>query len=476
MSVNRIRQSALVAASQVTCEGLGLLRNIILARALGPEQMGILATLAVTLSLLDMVSDFGPDRLLIQAEDGDEPAFQATSQFLLLIRGMVCGGLLGILAIPIAYWTGSSQIAWMIAALGLVSGLRGLMHLDGKRMQRNHDFRTSMISELASSVLTTVVVFLAWPTLRDASAFVWISLLQAGILVVTSHCFASRSWQLTCDPAIARRLWKFGLPLAINSLIMFGALQGDRLVVLASATAADLGRYAIAFQLTMVPTLLVSRIATTIFLPAFARSQNSPVAFSQQLDQVAMALGLISIVFVAGLTWNGNLLIGSLYGPHFQLSPAVMSCLVVMQGLRILRTLPSLVALSRADSLNPLASNLLRLVGIAAAAIVGLGGWGLAAIAAAGCAGELVALAGSAWLLQSRQKINPAAIWINLGLFGVVSSAVWLTTGSTSHITQFVGVFTVISVLIIAVARILLSCRFEGQLGPLPSQIQQKAS
>ncbi len=439
MAVWKARSAIPVAASQIGCEGLGLLRNIILARLLGPSEMGVFATLAITLSLLDMLSDLGPDRLLIQAEDGDRKEFQATAQTMLVIRGMVCSVLLVGAAMPIAGLLGNPSLAWMIAALGAVAGLRGLLHLDFKRVQRDHDFRSSMIVELISAGVTTAAVAVFAKHIHSASAFVWISLLQVVVLVIASHGIATRRYWLGYRPEIAGRLFRFGWPLACNSLIMFGALQGDRLVVLASAAAADLGRYAVAFQLTMVPTLLISRLTSTLFLPVLARSQTAPEKFAARLDQIAALLGLIALSFTLCVMWTGNLAIGILYGSAFQVTPALMTWLAIMQGLRILRAVPSLAALARADSLNPLASNVLRLTGIIAAATVGLSGWGLEAIAAAGCGGEVVALIGSALLLHRRQGTQPAAIWKASSLFFAAVILGWLAFTAGSSMAARIG-------------------------------------
>jgi O-antigen/teichoic acid export membrane protein len=453
MAAWKARTALYVSVSQITCEILGLLRNIILARLLGPSEMGVFATLAITLSLLDMVSDLGPDRLLVQAEDGDREEFQATAQTLLLIRGALCGTLLVCLAIPVAGLFGNPSLAWMIAALGAIAGIRGWLHLDCKRAQRHREFRGSIIVELASAGLTTAAVVVFAKHVHNASAFVWISLLQVIVLVIASHLVATRRYRLAYQPEIAGRLFRFGWPLAGNSLIMFGALQGDRLVVLASATAADLGRYAVAFQLTMVPTLLISRIMSTIWLPELARDQSDPERFSNRVNQLSSMLGLISLGFTLAVMWTGNFALGLLYGNAFQVTPSLIGWLATMQGLRILRTVPSLTAMARADSLNPLASNVFRLTGIVAAAAVGLSGWGLEAIAAAGCGGEVVALIGSIYLLQFRHSIQPTAIWTATTLFSAGTICAWGSlSGSDSIVIRsglvgLAGVVLMLSVL-----------------------------
>lgn len=415
----RVRPTIYVAAAQAGAEGLGLVRNVLLARALGPSEMGVAIALTMTLSLLDMISDFGPDRLLVQAEDGDREEFQSTAHSMLIIRGLISAALLAGLAFPVGHYLKRPDAVGMMMALGVVPLVRGLLHLDSKRVQRHHDFRRTMIVELSAAITATTAAFLLASWIRSAAVLVWVSVLQAVVLVGVSHGVAQRPYRLGMGRDVARRLLRFGWPLAVNGVIMFGAFQGDRLVVLASATAADLGRYAVAFQMTMVPALLISRIASTAWLPSLSRCQGDPVTFNQRLESITEILGGVGLVFSLGILSLGNPVIKMLYGPDFPVPVAVMSALGVMQGLRILRAVPSLAALSRADSFNPLASNVLRFLGIAAAAIAGMSGGGLEAITTCGCGGEVIALIGSIVLLRHRHSLSVKPLIRVGGLFAI---------------------------------------------------------
>lgn len=401
-----VRSTLYVAIAQAAAEGLGLVRNVILARALGPAEMGVVAALTLTLSLLDMISDFGPDRLLVQAEDGDREEFQATSHLLLLLRGVVTAGLLLLLSMPVGGWLARPDAAWMIATLTLVPLIRGAVHLDSKRVQRRLDFRGTMLVELSAACAATAAALVLAPRVQSAAVLVWVSLVQVVVLVGMSHFVAERPYRVGAQRDVLSRLMGFGWPLAMNGVIMFGALQGDRLVVMASASTADLGRYAVAFQLTMVPALLISRVASTVWLPWLSRCQGDAERFEQRVKGVADTLGVVALVFSLGILTLGNPVIRWLYGADFVVTGAVMMWLGTMQGIRILRAVPSLVALSRADSFNPLVSNLLRFAGIAAAAVAGMSGGGLSAIAACGCGGEMVALVGAVVLLKWRHQLE----------------------------------------------------------------------
>lgn len=414
-----VRKSLAVFGVQLTSEALSLVRSILLARLLGPAEMGVCAILALTLSLLDMLSDLGPDRLLIQAEDGDQPEFQKTAQSLQALRGLACACALLVFAIPVASLLGTPAAYGQLAAVGLITLLRGGLHLDVKRRQRTGNFRPQLTADLVSAIAATLTVVLLAPWLRNAWLFVAAGTLQSLVLVLMSHLTAERRYSWGYNRDVARRMLIFGWPLVLNGLLMFGAMQGDRLIVLGSASKADLGRYAVAIQFSLIPVLLLSRVASTLWLPLLARDQSQPVRFQARLNQLALLLGAVALTFSLGFMSLGGPVLRLLYGPEFSVSTGLLGWLAVMQGVRLLRSLPSLAAMARADSLNPLAANVLRLAGLIAALAACLMGLELEAIAAAGAVGEFLALAGSIVLLHRRHGIATGRLWETAGVYTV---------------------------------------------------------
>src|SRR5690242_2104402 len=61
-------------AGAVIGQACALLRYTLLARLLGPRQLGLVATLILVSNFFELVSDTGSDRFLVQDPDGDEPA------------------------------------------------------------------------------------------------------------------------------------------------------------------------------------------------------------------------------------------------------------------------------------------------------------------------------------------------------------------------------------------------------------------
>jgi O-antigen/teichoic acid export membrane protein len=215
--------------------------------------------------------------------------------------------------------------------------------------------------------------------------------------------------------------------LILNGFILYGVMQGDRIVVAISCSMADLGRFAVAFQLGLVPALVISRVVTGVWLPILSRSQFDQPAYVSQCNRAMRCLAAIALCYAVMFLSLGDMMVTALYGAPFAVSQSLIAWLAIMHAVRILRTFPSVAAMGRADTRSPLVANMFRLLGIIGAVISGQAGWGLEAIVAAGAVGELLALFASVVLLHRTQALPTAtAVWSAMGLL--------LGTGSASYV------------------------------------------
>jgi O-antigen/teichoic acid export membrane protein len=137
-----------------------LLRYVALARFLGPQQLGLAATIVVTGAFFDLVSDTGSDRFLIQDAEGDSPRVQKLVQLVYVGRGLLIAASLVVLAIPIARFYKAPPLAHGLVIFALSPLIMGFIHLDNRRVQRAHDFRPAAIIMIAgemTSVFGTVL-------------------------------------------------------------------------------------------------------------------------------------------------------------------------------------------------------------------------------------------------------------------------------------------------------------------------------
>ena len=423
------------------CEVLALIRNIALARILGASEFGVTAMLAITLRLLEMGSDLATDRLMIQNALGNRPSFQATAQGIEVLRGVLAAAILCGLAVPVSYWFGKPA-AWLaFALLGLVPLLKGWAHLDFRRMQRERKYSAAATVELsaASASLLACIPLGFW--LQDYRTVLGVFLVQALTFVCASHSVAKRRYRIAFVRSYIATSLRFGIPLAANGLMMFMVFQGDKLIVGLSTTAEELARYAISAQLGFIPVLVFSRIASSYFLPTFARCESSSELQSRVQDAF-MLLSVAATIFGLVFLLFGNSVLRLLYGNEFTISTVLLGCLTLLQMLRLLRGIPSVLSIAQGESWQPLVVNVVRSVGVLATAYVGWKNMGLIAIALSACVGELMALLFSVALIHRTLYIRlptprPAC------LLGLLAFVFWWSrslAGAPSLVSMLFGV------------------------------------
>jgi len=195
----------LIAGNQFVILASRFIRNVIIARIISPEDFGVGVIFAITISFLEMVSDAGFERMLVQAKDGSASKIQANAQVMVVVRGILISLFLFLLAPFISHLFKTASLTFAFYILALVPVVKGFTHLDLVRLQREFRFGPWAKAQTASSVITTIV---AWPLVlwrQDYTVFLWIAWIQAGLDVLSSHLFSTRKYQLSFEWQLVKR-------------------------------------------------------------------------------------------------------------------------------------------------------------------------------------------------------------------------------------------------------------------------------
>jgi O-antigen/teichoic acid export membrane protein len=396
-----LQGGATLGLGQVVSQACSFVRNIIIARLISPSDFGIAATFAVTISVFELMSNLSMDKLLIQAEDGDEEPFQQTAQLLQAVKGFANGLFIFLLGGPIAYLFDEPRARWAFFLLALVPLLRGFIHLDTSRLQRGMRFRPAVTVDVSSQVLVTVVALPLAFWLRDYTAMLWVLILQAASATIISHVVSERPYRWTWEKSYARRIASFGWPLLINGLLLFVILDGDRFIIgsahrlfpKSSLTLADLGIYSVAFALTMAPAMLISTVSASIFLPVLSRANTLRQQFERRYSAYVQGLAVVATGIAVSFILCGGWMVTLIYGANYAPAGGFIGWLGAMWSLRVIRNGPTIAALSLGDSLNSMFSNMARTTALAGVLTAVVLVAGLKWIAIAGFVGELFATA-----------------------------------------------------------------------------------
>jgi O-antigen/teichoic acid export membrane protein len=174
-------------AASFAAQFCALARYTLLARLLGPEQLGIAVALILTSQFFESITDSGSDRFLVQDKQGDEPEVQGLVHLVWLGRGLMIGACLVALAIPLAQFYDAPELRTAFIFFALTPLIAGFAHLDYRRLQRKSDFRAEsralVSSEVVSLAVTGIVAYLT----RDYTAIICGLIARSAVLVLVSH-------------------------------------------------------------------------------------------------------------------------------------------------------------------------------------------------------------------------------------------------------------------------------------------------
>lgn len=423
----------LVGASQTLIMALSFGRNVIIGRMVSIPDMGIAATIALALQIIESASEMNVNQLIIQSKDGDDPRLQANAHTFMVLRGLITAVILVLSGGPLARLFGVPDAAWAFRMMALAPLIRGFVHQDLWRYHRAMNFGPLVRVELFSQ---TIALLAAWPLARwlgDYSVMLWVILIQVVIVAVCSHLAHERPYRLGLNRDYVLNILRFGWPLLFNGILILFLNYGDRFVIAAypAYSMTDVGLYMVATSVALMPTMLVCKLAAQIVLPALARSQDDRERFTVQLQSIARIIGLTAILQTTLLIIAGPSLVVLFFGEKYLPVAAFFGWIAASSGVRILRLTPTLGALALGDSKNTLIANIARCSGFVVALVAASLGAGLEWFAIAAFFGELVSLTVSMTSLAYRKSIyDPTtivatvllvvAIAISMGIFEFV--------------------------------------------------------
>ena len=402
MSTRSILRGGLVlTVGNMTGAAASFARNIIVARLISVEDFGVAALLALSMSFVEMVSNLAIDRLLVQARDGGSERMQSTGQAFQAARGVSSAVVLFFAAEYIAKFFNIEYAAWAFQVLAAVSAIRGFIHLDSVRYQREMNFGASAWIEVVPQLAALALAIPLGIWLGDYRVMLWVIVLQAALQVATSHALATRKYTWTWDGEIMRRMITFGWPLVVNGLLMFVIFQGDKAIVGAAFTMKELGWYSAAFMLALAPSMIITKVLQGLLLPLLAKAQDDRKVFRQRHLLALQGCLLMGLGLATALVVAGPALLILLYGDRYAEGALVMSLLGLMQGIRVAKAGPMIVAMALGSTKNAMYSNLARAATLFLALVMVWWGWGVSAVAAVGILGEALGFVVSLLLLKS---------------------------------------------------------------------------
>ena len=420
------RSALLILSGNAVASLINLVRNLLIARLLPVADYGIAATFAVAMSMVEMASAFGLQQQIVQARDGDDPRLQAGLQGFQVLRGLVAGAALFLLAGPFAWFLGSPQLAPAYQVLALVPVLTALTHFDVYRLTRQMRYRPIVVANAVPPIVSLVAVWPLFHWLGDYRVMLGALLVQALAMTVTSHLVAERGYRVSLDREVMRRGWSFGWPLLINNIMLFFVFQGDKMLVGRELGFEALAIFAMGVTLTLTPTLVMAKSLQSYFLPQLSAAGDDPARFSDLAHAAIQASMLAAAVLLLAVFLAGEAFIQMALGPKYKDLVPIFTMLAAVHAVQVLKSAPSTIALARGQTGNAAIGNVFRVSSFPIIWIVLLRAAQLEHIIWIAFAAECAGVTAAFFLVRQRVRLSLRSSTLTFGaLFAVVITAVF---------------------------------------------------
>ena len=249
---------------------------VVLARLIGPTEMGLVGIALLAVSALQRLTKMGLNEALIQRTEEDVDELLDTVWTMELVRGGVIALILFAAAPGIGAFFSEPRAVDLLRVVALSPLLLGMKNPAIVYFQKDLDFHKQFVYRISAEVGQLAVAVgcaIIWP---NAWAFV-AGYLTADIIRITASYFIDEYRpELSFEREIAKNLFGYGKWLAGSSILFFLFDQGDDVFVGWLLGPTVLAFYQYAYRFSNAPATELSGVITGVMFPTLSKLQDKP--------------------------------------------------------------------------------------------------------------------------------------------------------------------------------------------------------
>lgn len=297
--------------------------NVILAKVLPVETLGIFNIATAVVTFFAFFSDIGLAASLIQKKeavtDGEIKTVFTIQQLIITTLSLII-----IFGAPFIgnFYALNGDGVWLVRVLGIAFFLSSLKVVPAVLLERDLKFQPLVVVEIVETLIFNTLLVLAVFQGLGLWSFSIAALFRGVIGTVLIYILAPAKVGFRIERAAALKLLSFGIPFQLNSIL---ALLKDRLVPLVIARMVGpvgIGYITWSQALAFLP-LEVMNIIIRITFPAFSRMQDDKQSLSRAIEKSLFATSLLVYPVLFGLGAILPSLVLYVVSPKWQ--PAVSS-------------------------------------------------------------------------------------------------------------------------------------------------------
>jgi lipopolysaccharide exporter len=326
------------ASSSIVGQVIGLIRSIVIARLLVPEDFGLLGMALTVIAGLTALTTIGLDHSILSNKFADQSALEShmnTVWSAELVRSLVLTLLVIASAYPLASFYGQPRLRLIIPVLSLSVLIQGFQNIGLAILRKEIGFARIFWYELASHMSAIVVTIGLVLVLRNVWGLVVGLVTGTALSALLSYAFHSYRPQLSFDKVAFQRALTFGKFALVIAVASYVTTMADNIMVGRLLGINALGNYALAYSVASVPIgVLVFALGRVLF-PAYAEiAANRPHDLERACTKVFTISSLILISITVPIFLLAGEIVQLLFGPTWAATGSVLKVLSLIIPLR----------------------------------------------------------------------------------------------------------------------------------------------
>lgn len=297
-----VRAGFWVFALRITQALFSLIRTIVLARLLSPNDFGLFGIALLAMSALETFSQTGFQQALIQKK-GDVKPYLDTAWTVQAVRGLLLAGLLYIVAPYVAAFFGEPNASPLLKVLGLSMVFQGFTNIGVVFFQKELEFHKQFIYQFSGTVVDLAVAITAAILLKNAWALI-LGLVAANLVqMVVSYLVHPYRSRPRLEGEKAMELSAFGKWIFGSSILVFLLNQGDDIFLGKVLGATALGFYQMAYRISNLPATEITHVISQVTFPAYSRLQDRLPELQKAYLQTLQVTAFFSFFLAGGIAF-----------------------------------------------------------------------------------------------------------------------------------------------------------------------------
>lgn len=323
-----VRGGAITMVAQIAKFGLTLVSNVVLARLLTPQDYGLVGMVTAVTGFVTLFKDLGLSMATVQKEEINHE--QVSTLFWVNVGLSVLTALITAAIAPaIAEFYNEPRLIWITLALTSGFIISGLSVQHSALLNRQMQYKVLMFNDVFATVLSIVAAIVA--AFYGLGYWALVIMPLVGGVIGTVGLWIACSWRPGFPARLmgVRSMLVFGGHLTAFSTINYFARNLDNVLIGRSWGAQQLGLYAKAYQLLLLPLNQINAPITGVAIPSLSRLQQEPEKFRHYYLKALSIVAFLTMPTITFMIVAAEEIIGTLLGSQWQDAVAIFRLLSI---------------------------------------------------------------------------------------------------------------------------------------------------